>query len=126
MDAQEVQADYYNEHHGIVCDILTGDLVFYEVPTMLQKCQRSYYQNAQALGRLSRFPPRVHTLNTHVTSGVKKSAWVRHLRKVRLTSAQLEQLEDTEFYHDAEVLGQLPGRFVIIQTNLTDLTLVNW
>ena len=62
----------------------------------------------------------------HVTTGVKKSASVRHLRKVRLTSAQLEQLEDREFYHDAEVLGQLPGRFVIIQTNLTDLTLVNW
>ena len=48
MAAQETQADYYNEHHGIVGDIVTGDLVFCEVhnynasemPTkLLPQCQ---------------------------------------------------------------------------------------
>ena len=34
-----------------------------------------------------------------------------------MTSAQLELLEDKEFYHDAVVIGQLPGRFVIVQAN---------
>jgi hypothetical protein len=35
------------------------------------------------------------------------------LKKVRLTPEQQAQLEDKEFFHDAEVLGQLPGKLLL-------------
>ena len=117
MEAQEVQADYYNEHHGVVSDIVTGDLVFCEVhnynasemPTkLLPKCSGPW--------RVIKISSKGAYIS-HVTSGVKKPASLRYLKKVRLTSAQLEQLEDKEFYHDAEVMGQLPSRFVIVSAN---------
>ena len=117
MEAQEVQADYYNEHHGVVSDIVTGDLVFCEVhnyntsemPTkLLPKCSGPW----KVLKISSK-----GAYISHVTSGVEKPASLRHLKKVRLTSEQMQQLEDREFYHDAEVMGQLPGRFVIVSAN---------
>jgi hypothetical protein len=117
MEAQEVQADYYNEHHGVVSDIVTGDLVFCEVhnynasemPTkLLPKCSGPW----KVLKISSK-----GAYISHVTSGVEKPASLRHLKKVRLTSEQMQQLEDKEFYHDAEVMGQLPDRFVIVSAN---------
>ena len=100
MEAQEVQADYYNEHHGVVSDIVTGDLVFCEVhnyntsemPTkLLPRCSGPW--------KVLRISSKGAYIS-HVTSGVKKPASLRHLKKVRLTSEQMQQLEDREFYHD--------------------------
>ena len=45
-----------------------------------------------------------------------KPASLRHLRKVRLTPAQLERLGNKDQWHEAEVLGQVPGTMVIVNT----------
>ena len=42
---------------------------------------------------------------------------MRHLRRVRVSAEQAAQLLDKEHFHDAEILGQLPGKMVVIQAN---------
>ena len=42
---------------------------------------------------------------------------MRHLRRVRVSAEQAARLLDKEHLHDAEILGQLPGKMVVIQAN---------
>ena len=116
MEAQEIAAEHYNGRHGKPIDIVTGDLVFCEdhrynatnLPTkMLPKCTGPW--------KVLRVTTRSAELK-HVHSGIEKPANLRHLRKCKLTPMQVEKLSNKDQWHEAEVLGQVPGAMVIVNT----------
>jgi hypothetical protein len=117
MEAQERSAENYNMNHGIISDITTGDLVLKEsharnmsgvASKLLPKCDGPY--------KVVRVSTRGAQLE-HVFTGQEKAASMRHLRRVRVSAEQAAQLLDKEHFHDAEILGQLPGKMVVIQAN---------
>ena len=118
MEAQEIAAEYYNERHGKPVDLVTGDLVF---------CEDHSHNHSDVSSKIlpkCNGPWKIKQLSSkgaqlkHISTGIEKHANLRHLRKIRLTTDQLRQLGEKELYIETEILGLVPGAFVVVKTNI--------